>query len=668
MNYKKLWLSLAFALLIIALLLPASALAFSRPGPGGQLNAVGAESEMIAGPLVSKPDQVFGPWIIGARTVIVLPGTRFQTPPAEIKLGDEVQATVRRQFGQLVADDIRKLADAAPPQTQGVIVEMAADHWMVGAVKVLLTPATEVMGSTPDVGDMAAVWGESTAGGLVAARILVMDAREMHFRGVIKSMGKDVWVFTTPAGDQEVMVNDATVIEGTPDVGDTANVSAVILPDGLLATKIAVAEAGGETHFVGVIKEMKPDSWVITVGVMDKTVGITADTLIEGDTPDVGDMAAVWAVNTDAGLVATNIYVTGAAQGHFAGVIKEMNADNWVITLNRGGDRKVMINADTKIEGDVPNVGDYAEVWAASSGEDIVASRIVVHEAPPDMEFAGRIKEINPDNWLVGRQRVGVTKDTVIEGDKPDVGDMARVWAKSTPAGAVATRIVVHDMAKGARPVILRGTLEAKDGNTWTVAGQKVVVMEDTQIVGDPKVGDEVMVVGALQEDGSLAAYGIFAVGPVDANVYFSGFITKITEPVTPADPEVWTVESSFLANGQLLTWEVLITSATTLAPANAEPAVGSWVKGVGTKTNDGKVLASMVNVLPPPRVPFGGAIEQKPDPLPYGEWVINGIHVLVTTDTKIIGDPATWNGKAEGQGILQPGGKVKALVIGPGH
>jgi hypothetical protein len=396
---------------------------------------------------------------------------------------------------------------------------------------------------------------------------------------------------------------------------------------------------------------------------------ITENTVIVGDEPDVGDIADVVANETDDGLVAKRIVVVAARRSvFFPGVIKEMNDDAWVI-LTPAGEKTVGITADTVIEGDTPDVGDRVKVWANVTTDGLVATRILVKDTPREVHFRGRIQEMNDDSWVVAYQTVAITEDTVIEGDDPSVGDIAEVWATPTADGLVATRIVVTATNRYA---VVRGVVESISDTLWVIGGHEVGVNEDTKIVGNPQVGDQVIAVVRTEDDGSLMARSIHKIpeAPPKDRVVFSGFITEIQEPANEGDPTMWVVTSSIEHNGQAQTWTVWITEDTDISPEDADVKVGSWVKGYGEPNEDGSVNALGVQVVAAPRVSFAGEIQQQPESGVIGDWVIEGVTVHVTDETRVVGDPADWNGYAQGYGTLNPDGSVTAIVIGPmpGH
>ncbi len=482
----------------------------------------------------------------------------------------------------------------------------------------------------------------------------------IEFSGQVESKADAIpgeWVID----GRTVQVTPQTAFNVNPvtiQVGDYVEVRAEVGDFGnLTALAINKVQGPNDVHFTGVIQEITDAYWIVD----DTKVLITDQTVILGDHPDVGDIADVMARETDDGVEAKRIVVVDAEQTvQFPGVIKEMNDDSWLIGTP-AGDQTVIITADTRIVGDTPDVGDMVKVWANVTADGLVATRIQVTDIPPEVHFKGRIQEITDEYWVVAYQKVTITQDTVIEGDEPHVGDIAEVWGEATADGIVATRIMVTATNRFA---IVRGYVEEQTDAYWVISGRTVNVTEDTKIVGNPQIGDQVIAVVRVEDDGSLTARSIHKVpeAPPENRVTFSGFITEIEE----GNPAKWVVTSSYTHNGEAKTWVVWVSDETEIVPEGAEVQVGSWVKGYGEPNEDGSVNALGVQVVAAPRVSFAGEIQQKPESGVVGDWVIQGVTVHVTDATRVIGNPDNWDGYAQGYGTLNPDGSIDATVIGP--
>ena len=315
----------------------------------------------------------------------------------------------------------------------------------------------------------------------------------VRFTGVVSEIASDHWV----VANRTVAITDETVITGEPAVGVLADVMAQQTEKGLVAIRINVLPTQRTAHFPGLIKEMHENEWIITTPAGDQTVAITSDTVIEGDTPDVGDRVKVWATESENRLTATRIVVIDTpAEVHFRGRIQEVADDYWVVAH-----QKVAITAETVIEGE-PDVGDAAEVWAKPTAEGLVATRLVVIDMPTEVHFRGRIQEVADDYLVVAHQKVAITPDTVIEGE-PNVGDVAEVWATPASEGLVASRIVITDIP---HLTVVIGEIGSMTDGIWVVDGKEITVNEQTRLIGQPEVGDQVAVVAQIEDDDSLTA------------------------------------------------------------------------------------------------------------------------------------------------------------------
>ena len=145
---------------------------------------------------------------------------------------------------------------------------------------------------------------------LVALRIKITpreeDQAEVEFEGIIESLTETEWM----VGGVEVAVNEDTIIEGTPQVGLTAEVRATILPDQtVLATRIVVETTeGNEVTFEGIIESIGETEWQVA----GQIVLIDAGTIIDESRAlaEVGMWAEVKAVlQKDGSLLATRIKI-----------------------------------------------------------------------------------------------------------------------------------------------------------------------------------------------------------------------------------------------------------------------------------------------------------------------------------------------------------------------
>jgi hypothetical protein len=225
------------------------------------------------------------------------------------------------------------------------------------------------------------------------------------------------------------------------------------------------------------------------------------------------------------------------------------------------------------------------------------------------------------------------------------------------------------------------GTLTAREGNAWVVNGIKVTVTAQTEIKGNPQVGDTVKVHGAPQLDGSVIAREIEVVLPAGtatpgATATASPSHTAGPNPTASATPlgtstgqatpnaeieftGVVTAMSGdeWVVNG----FRVLVTAQTEV---KGNPQVGSTVKVEGRLQSDGSVLAreietrDPVNGTPTPirgnEVEFRGTLTA----INGSTLIVDGLTVLITANTEVkdalqVGDFVKVHGTAQADGSI---------------
>jgi|GEM_PF-7101661 len=388
------------------------------------------------------------------------------------------------------------------------------------------------------------------------------------------------------------------------------------------------------------------------------------------DAIQVGDWVRVVARNRGGQLVAQLIAKTRPIPlPTVAGPIVAMSPTQWTI-----GRTVVLIDANTQITGDPPDVGDWAVAQVRRTPAGLLAVRIHVRDAgpivpPPERVIRGRIDAIGETSWIIGGVMVLIDAETRIEGDHPDVGDWAIAWVVGAPQGLLARRILVHDV----RPdvIVFRGQVLAIQDGIWTVLvgnQEKTVLTDDnTRVIGEPGVGDWVGVKGVLTSDGAVLAHVIVKLAGAFPRVNFAGFVTAILPSADPA-VLVWEVTAPATGIQPARTWTVLITEGTRSNVDPRQVTVGTWVKGSGDQLDDGLIQARIVRVTAPPRLPFRGEVTTRPDPgapdFPQGLWIIGGTTVYVTAQTRIEGPVPEPGQQAGGFGLLRPDGALEALLL----
>jgi hypothetical protein len=202
------------------------------------------EDQELKGTVDSVSDTA---WKIGGRGFAIDENTVFIGDPG---VGDFVEVRFHSDGqGNDVADRIQK-EDANDDEfdLRGVVEAIGDASWTISGQVVLVTSSTQILGS-PAVGDTVEAEGDRASDGTLTARKIQKedagDEGEVEFTGSVESISAGTW---TVAG-RTLTVNDATVIDGDPQVGDTVEVKAKQEVDGsLTATRIHGEDAGGDDH------------------------------------------------------------------------------------------------------------------------------------------------------------------------------------------------------------------------------------------------------------------------------------------------------------------------------------------------------------------------------------------------------------------------------------
>jgi hypothetical protein len=189
-------------------------------------------------------------WTIGGQMVKVNAQTRIDESSARAAVGAIASVIATRQEdGSLLALEIT-IEQAEPPaeqpfEFQGLIDSWSSTQWVIGSYTVIITVDTRIEG-TPQKGLLAEVKALRRADGTLIARQIVIQLpqEEVQFEGVIQSISPTEWVVEGVI----VRIDAQTVIEGTPAVGQTAEVQGLLLPDGaVLGRRIIVQTSATPT-------------------------------------------------------------------------------------------------------------------------------------------------------------------------------------------------------------------------------------------------------------------------------------------------------------------------------------------------------------------------------------------------------------------------------------
>ncbi|MGC8786959.1 MAG: DUF5666 domain-containing protein [Anaerolineae bacterium] len=182
-------------------------------------------------------------WTVGGQMVKVHAQTHIDESAARAAVGAMAAVVATRQEdGVLLAIEII-IEQAAPPaeqpfEFQGLIETWSPTQWVVGGHILIITADTRIEGS-PQRGLLAEVKALRQADGTLVARQIVIQLpqEEVQFEGIIQSINPTEWVVEGVT----VRIDAQTVIEGTPEVGQSVEIQGLLLPDGaVLGRRIIV--------------------------------------------------------------------------------------------------------------------------------------------------------------------------------------------------------------------------------------------------------------------------------------------------------------------------------------------------------------------------------------------------------------------------------------------
>ena len=228
-----------------------------------------------------------------------------------------------------------------------------------------------------------------------------------------------------------------------------------------------------------------------------------------------------------------------------------------------------------------------------------------------DVEFGGALDSMEGERWSMSGITVLVPAGTPIVGT-PVLGVYVRVFGQSQADGTVlATRVEVQ----GAQ---FTGLVRVIGPQTWQIDNQIVRVGHETQIVGNPQVGDEVKVRTQTLSDGQSLALWIAL---TRANVNPTPTATLV--PPSATSP-----------------------TETATAPPTSTPIPGATLTP-GATDDDGE------------EIEFTGVVES----ISPSAWQIGGQTVLVTSATEILDNPQVGQ-LAKVKAIQDTAGTLTALRI----
>ncbi len=395
---------------------------------------------------------------------------------------------------------------------------------------------------------------------------------------------------TTPELAQNIDKETAVSAESANDTKDTS--AATTASDTSVDVVASVAEDPGSTAFLPVLSMALPQG-----------PQLTSLTDIQG-LVEIQETDGSWQAVTGMHALETGTLVrTGALSS-----AKLTFFDNSVATL--GPETGLTLE---QIDAKLPGEGFRTVVlnqWQGQSNHDVqfrndAGSHYEV--ITPDGSGLARGTEFQVDVLPEQLSRISVTEGRVdVTGNQRTVS-VTPGKLTTIPADEVPTTPAFSITGQGELSAI---------GDAWIIAGQAFIVNENTTIVGDPQVGDEVFVSGYIAADGQNIANHIELIQESPENQF------SLTGTVSDMDDDTWIV------SGQTIHIDAD-------ADIDEDIAIDDLVHVVGFIDEDSTLVATTISQLPEDdELPFTftGVVQQIGDE----SWQISGVTIQVNEETAV--------------------------------
>ncbi|MCL4262923.1 MAG: FecR domain-containing protein [Anaerolineae bacterium] len=264
-----------------------------------------------------------------------------------------------------------------------------------------------------------------------------------------------------------------------------------------------------------------------------------------------------------------------------------------------------------------PQVGDLVYVAGRLLADGSrMADRIILLRPTLNNRFTltGPVEGISAATWTVAGQTILVNEATQIDDDI-EVGNRVRVSGIILLGGGLQAREIEKLDDQPGFPFRFTGVVEAIGAESWTISGVTIAITATTTIDDDIVVGDVVEARGWIQEDGAWLARRIRRVEDDVPTFTVAGRVQSI-------DP--WQVAGISFETREWTAVEPGIDIGDRVRVRGVILADGTWVASTIDRLGDDDdddtiVLIGIVNNINP--------------------WVVNGLPLLVTGDTVIIGN-----------------------------
>lgn len=260
----------------------------------------------------------------------------------------------------------------------------------------------------------------------------------VEYKGVVDSIQADSYTVSGIPFRFDAL----TIVSGTPVVGDSVKVKALLLPDttryALKIEKLYSPLSQTKFEFDGIVESMGAAEWMVSGETVDVSMAVMDMGIVVGSIVEVEGYLDGGILVAEKIQLKGDVSTPGGTKVEFFGTIDSISGSDYVIA-----GKTVHTDMTTEIKGMLA-VGDLVKVEGMLSTDGTIMAReikLVTGEAkePQDddmdddhddeeFKFSGVVESISDTLWVIGGMSFVVDSSTKIEGS-PQVGDMVKVEA-----------------------------------------------------------------------------------------------------------------------------------------------------------------------------------------------------------------------------------------------
>ncbi|MHB8818272.1 MAG: DUF5666 domain-containing protein, partial [Bellilinea sp.] len=266
-----------------------------------------------------------------------------------------------------------------------------------------------------------------------------VDAPELgviEFKGVVESVQADTY---TVSGI-DFRYDTLTDTSGTPAVGDSVKVKAMLLPDltryALKIEKMDSMVSASKFEFYGIVEAMDASQWTVSGEQVSVDMAMIDSGIAVGSLVEVEGYIEAGMMVAEKIQLKGDISAPGGTKIEFFGTIDSITGSVLVIS-----GKTVNTDATTEIKGMLA-VGDLVKVEGLLNADGTYLAHEIKLAVDPSKEseddkdddddeefkFTGQVESISDTLWVIGGMSFIIDTSTKIEGS-PVVGDVVKIEA-----------------------------------------------------------------------------------------------------------------------------------------------------------------------------------------------------------------------------------------------